>query len=133
MWLYGGHFGSGPCVRRQCHLLSSLGTAAERGPAGDCPPSLLLPIGMGNQDRVEPRPRAGGRAQRSQRPLPRSTQAALQAWLGCAHLPYGRAGAGGCGTEMAQLSRGQWSMEDPSVPPHLQPGLHPEGLTSEQV
>ena len=55
-------------------------------------PSLLLPEEMGNQDRVEPRPRAGGRAQRSQGPHPHSTRAALQAWLGCAHLPCGGVG-----------------------------------------
>ena len=45
----------------------------------------------------------------------------------------GRGGAGGCSTEMAQLSRSQWSMEDLREPPHLQPSIHPEGLTSEQV
>ena len=43
VWLYGDHGGPGPCVQGQCHLLSSLGTAAERGPAGRRPPHSYFP------------------------------------------------------------------------------------------
>ena len=67
-----------PAVHRQRHLLYSLGTAAGRAPPppqetptqqADWGPRCYFTVGMGDQNRVERRSRAGSGAQRSQRPL----------------------------------------------------------------